>query len=64
MWNLSGPVMEPMSSVLAGGFLTTGPPGKSTYCLSYRQKTAFLTEDVIQQTAIFVVAVVQSLNHV
>ena len=26
---ISPPVMEPMSPALAGGFLTTGPPGKS-----------------------------------
>ena len=26
---LSGPRMEPASSALEGGFLTTGPPGKS-----------------------------------
>ena len=29
MWNLSGPGVEPMSPALAGGFSTTGPPGKS-----------------------------------
>ena len=29
MWNLPGPGIEPMSLALAGGFLTTGPPGKS-----------------------------------
>ena len=29
MWNLPGPEIEPMSPALAGGFLTTGPPGKS-----------------------------------
>ena len=28
MWNLPGQGMEPMSSALAGTFLTTGPPGK------------------------------------
>ena len=28
MWNLPGPELEPMSPVLAGGFLTTVPPGK------------------------------------
>ena len=28
MWDLSGPGIEPVSHVLAGGFLTTGPPGK------------------------------------
>ena len=29
MGDLCGPRMEPMSPALAGGFLTTGPPGKS-----------------------------------
>ena len=29
MWDLPGPGIEPMSPVLAGGFLTTEPPGKS-----------------------------------
>ena len=29
MWDLPGPGLEPMSLALAGGFLTTAPPGKS-----------------------------------
>ena len=29
MWDLPGPGIEPMSSALAGEFLTTAPPGKS-----------------------------------
>ena len=29
MWNLPGPGIEPMSPALVGGFLITGPPGKS-----------------------------------
>ena len=29
MWDLPGPGIEPVSSALAGGFLTTAPPGKS-----------------------------------
>ena len=34
MWDLPGPGLEPMSPPLAGGFLTTAPPGKShTYFL-------------------------------
>ena len=28
MWNLLGPGFEPTSTVLAGGFFTTEPPGK------------------------------------
>ena len=33
MWDLPGPGIEPMSSGLAGGFLTTEPPGKSYHRL-------------------------------
>ena len=29
MWDLPGPGLEPMSPALAGGFLTSVPPGKS-----------------------------------
>ena len=29
MWDLPGPGIEPVSPALAGGFRTTGPPGKS-----------------------------------
>ena len=29
MWDLPGPGLEPVSPALAGGFLTTEPPGKS-----------------------------------
>ena len=31
MWNLPGPELEPVSPALAGGFLTTAPPGKSLH---------------------------------
>ena len=34
IWNLLGPEIEPICPVLAGRFLTTGPPGKS--CLSFQ----------------------------
>ena len=33
MWDLPRPGLEPMSLVLAGGFLTTAPPGKSRLIL-------------------------------
>ena len=41
MWNLPGPGIKPISSALAGRFLTTGPPGKSRgalllCCIPYR----------------------------
>ena len=29
MWDLPGPGIEPVLPALAGGFLTTAPPGKS-----------------------------------
>ena len=29
MWDLPGPGLEPVFLALAGGFLTTAPPGKS-----------------------------------
>ena len=35
MWDLPGPGIEPMPPALAGGFLTTEPPGKSLACFSY-----------------------------
>ena len=33
MWDLPRPGLEPMSLALAGGFLTTVPPEKSTHLL-------------------------------
>ena len=35
MWDLPGPGLEPVSPALAGGFLTTAPPGKSSYGYFY-----------------------------
>ena len=35
MWTLSEPGIEPVSPALAGGFLTTEPPEKSTLCLLF-----------------------------
>ena len=32
-WDLPGPGLEPVSPALAGGFLTTAPPGKPQFCL-------------------------------
>ena len=31
MWDLPGPGHKPVSPALAGGFLTTAPPGKPAY---------------------------------
>ena len=38
MWDLPRPGIEPMSLALAGGFLTTAPPGKSQGCLFFDTK--------------------------
>ena len=35
MWDLPGPGLEPVSPALAGGFLTTVPPGKSKVSPSF-----------------------------
>ena len=37
MWDLPGPGLEPGSPALAGGFLTTAPPGKSLCLTSLAQ---------------------------
>ena len=40
MWDLPGPGIEPVSPALAGGFLTTVPPGKSgTLCFLIMRKS-------------------------
>ena len=33
MWDLPGPGLEPVSTALAGGFLTTAPPGKPQWLI-------------------------------
>ena len=41
-WDLPGPGLEPVSPALAGGFLTTAPPGKSMnlFCMNFHVPTA------------------------
>ena len=39
MWNLPGPGIEPMFPTLAGGFLSTAPPGKSQVYLLINHMT-------------------------
>ena len=43
-WDLPGPGLEPVSPALAGGFLTTAPPGKPQIC--YFEQESFLCSDV------------------
>ena len=38
MWDLPEPGIEAVSTALAGGFLATGPPGKSNLPLELRRK--------------------------
>ena len=42
MWDLPRPGLEPVSSALAGGFLTTAPPGKSLSCILVLFSLSFL----------------------
>ena len=39
MWNLRGPGIKPVFPILAGGFLTTVPPGKSSTFLFIPEDT-------------------------
>ena len=47
MWDFPRPGLEPVSSALAGGFLTTAPPGKSCYFLLYSLNVSKLYADLI-----------------
>ena len=42
MWDLPGPGLEPVSPALAGGFLTTAPPGKSWINVLKKKKNPVL----------------------
>ena len=42
MWDLPGPGIEPMSPALAGGFLTTVPPGKTLIIVISRTSFSYL----------------------
>ena len=54
MWDLPGPGLEPVSLALAGGFLTTAPPGKSLdkhlndYVVTHQVEIASFTYSVTQ----------------
>ena len=49
MWDLPGPGLEPVSPALAGGFLTTAPPGKPSreilYIHIYRERNGCFTQE-------------------
>ena len=46
MWDLPRPGLEPVSPELAGGFLTTAPPGKSPEVLNLWDLGAFKGSDL------------------
>ena len=43
MWDLPGPGLKPVSPALAGGFLTTAPPGKPSSNLDYFEIVSFIS---------------------
>ena len=49
MWDLPGPGLKPMSPALAGGFLTTAPPGKPK-TLGFLYTTNELSKREIKKT--------------
>ena len=55
MWDLLGPGMEPGSAALAGRFLTTGPPRKSSiyYFLWLLRGSAEIIQAFINSTDIY-----------
>ena len=49
MWDLPGPGLEPVSPVLAGGFLTTVPPGKPS--TNFLKVSVVVTVQSVQRDA-------------
>lgn len=43
-WNLPGPGIEPVSLVLAGGYLSTAPSGKSSFFLKVKMFLLILSQ--------------------
>ena len=50
MWDLPGPGLEPASPALAGGFLTTAPPGKP-------EKISLVSTSVLTAVQLFMVSI-------
>ena len=54
MWDLPGPGLEPVSPALAGGFLTSAPPGKSLGSLIFNYLGCFLSRCSVFNLEIYI----------
>ena len=61
MWDLPGPGLEPVSPALAGGFLTTAPPGKS---LKRVHIISFQLHDILEQAKLWISTVARGCGGV
>ena len=50
MWDLPGPRLEPVSPELAGGFLTTVPPGKPLEFLNEVDLNRFVRDLLVTES--------------
>ena len=48
MWDRPGPGLEPMPTALAGGFLTTAPPGKPSMGYFLKSKTVAKNKEYVE----------------
>ena len=60
MWDLPGPGIEPMSPALAGGFLTTVPPGKSA--ITFLRELKCISPDCFLEVTLGRIASVQEIK--
>ena len=56
MWDLPGPGLEPTSPPLAGGFLTTAPPGKPLMWTIFKVFIEFVTTLLLFYVLVFLAA--------
>ena len=65
MWDLPRPGLKPVSPALAGGFLTTAPPGRSLSCIlkvhSLTQQLLF--QVLVLQKQVWTKIFIQSVSH-
>ena len=61
MWDLPGPGLEPVFPALAGGFLTTAPPGKPELWIF--EKTIEKTKLTLKTNLCLILRVLPALLH-